>query len=234
MKKLLVGCLFFFLIAGIAGAIGTYFFVIKPVRTIIAEVSHFTEWEGRVSNNETFQEPENGQLTSAQVERFVAVQRAIDAHLEPHFDDISRVAEEGKDLVDMSDVTQIIQSLKEVRRLISIAADARDVQVNALNQHRFSVAEYRWMQQQILAAAYPGVDANLLEQIASAGGSIDPATFGAPTGSAPDEAEGETAPSETAPTLAAADDPTLRHNLQLMEPYTEELARWARYWFISF
>lgn len=159
MKKFAVGCLIALGLLFLVGGIGLYFAyerVFKPgleVAGSVKELSRLTELERQVQNADEFSAPANGELTQPMVERFVKVQQRMEERLGTKMtalktkrDQIDRSFSGESQQVTFRDVAS------GLRDLTSVLLDAKAVQVEALNQEKFSVKEYEWVRDQMYAA----------------------------------------------------------------------------------
>ena len=181
MKKILVGCLIVFVIAlaglGVAG-----FYAFRWARPMIESTSNYLDRAremsrlgDRIANRSTYAAPENGQLTSTQVERFVAVQTRVRDELGTRWSDIEtksaqlreKTRENQRDLT-FAEFTAVFSDLG------GIYLEARRAQVNALNVQKFSDAEYTWVRRRVYEAAgmeiAGGIDMSKIEALAREGG----------------------------------------------------------------
>ncbi len=156
MKKLAIGC-GILLVVGLVGAAVVTYFVVNKVKSTVAEFAALGEVpaiERRVRNTATFTPPESGELTEAQVARYVKVQQHVRALLGSRFDEFkTKYAEVSKrmdkDQGTVFDAPAVIAAYRDLARTY---VDAKKAQVEALNTSNFSSSEYRWVRQQAYAA----------------------------------------------------------------------------------
>jgi hypothetical protein len=156
MKKLAIGCGILLVVLLVGGAVATHF-IYKKVKSTVAEFSALGEIpaiERTVRNSATFSPPESGELTQAQVARFVKVQEQVRALLGSRFDEfktkyaeLSKRMDKGEGTV--FDATAVLGAYKDLARTY---LDAKKAQVDALNASNFSLSEYHWVRQQAYAA----------------------------------------------------------------------------------
>jgi len=179
VKKILAGCLVVVAIALVGfGVAGFYAYrIAKPMLQnagdYVARARELSRLGDRVSNKTQYEPPANGELTQAQVERFLAVQTRVRSELGAKWDAIEqksteiRNKTEGNQHLSFSDVTSIFSDLA------NIYTDARRVQVTALNTQRFSDAEYAWVRRRVWEAAgmhvARGIDLSAIEELAKQG-----------------------------------------------------------------
>lgn len=156
MKKIAIGCGILLVLLVIGGAIGTYFVVNKVKSTVeeFASLASVPDIEREITNRAGFAAPPSGELSDEQVSRYIRVQEHMRTHLGVRFDelnskyqDLSRRmnAQQGSVL----DAPEIIGAYRDLAKTY---VDAKRAQVQALNQHGFSLNEYRWVRQQAYAA----------------------------------------------------------------------------------
>jgi hypothetical protein len=156
MKKVLIVCLVLFLLIGAAAISAGYFFIYKPAKQYIAtftQLQVLPKLEADVKNQATYIAPNNGELTTAQVQRFLDTQQAIRAHLGQRVDQIGakyRWLEKSADSKERPPVSELVGALKEMAGLI---VEAKRAQVDALNQQHFSVSEYEWTRARVYEAS---------------------------------------------------------------------------------
>jgi hypothetical protein len=153
VKKLALGCAGVLLVTMVAGAVGMYYVYQKARSTFsaFAEFSTIPDLERQVRNRAAFTPPGSGELTAAQVERFVAVQDRVRAELGQRFGEIEkkyRALSERRDAT----VLDVPQLLAAYRDLASAYMEAKRAQIDALNAAGLSLEEYRWVRNQAYAA----------------------------------------------------------------------------------
>ena len=180
MKKILGGCLIVAIIAMIGfGVAGYYAYraakpMIDSAGDYIARAREMVSIGDRINNKMPFEPPVTGELTAAQVDRFVAVQGRVRSdmgdrwgQIEAKSAEIQRRAQNNKTDLSMSEVASVFSDLA------NIYIEARKVQVNALNVHKFSDDEYSWVRRRIYEAAgvqlAHGIDMSRIEEIARSG-----------------------------------------------------------------
>jgi hypothetical protein len=179
LKKVLTGCLIVVVVALIGfGVAGYYAYriarpMIDGAGDYLAKAREMSQLGDRVVNRAPYIPPKNGELTQAQVERFLAVQTRVRSELDKQWAEIeTRSAEiqkkaEGGDHLSLSEVTGIF------RDLAGTYIDARRAQVVALNTQKFSDAEYSWVRRRVWEAAgmdlASGMDMSAIEDLARQG-----------------------------------------------------------------
>jgi hypothetical protein len=176
MKKILTGCLIVAVIALIGfGVAGFYAYrlarpMIDSAGDYMARAGEIARLGDRVVNKQPYVPPANGELTSGQVERFLAVQTRVRDELGDRWSEIEtkaadvRQKTEGKDTLSLSEVTGIFSDIA------GLYVEARRAQVNALNVQRFSDGEYGWVKRRVYEAAgvhiADGLDFSAIEDLA--------------------------------------------------------------------
>jgi hypothetical protein len=176
MKKVVLGCLIVLVIAifGFAAA-GYYAYrwarpMIQSTADYLDRARELSRLGDRVNNKSPYSPPASGALTQAQVDRFLAVQARVRDEMGARWGEIERKSAEirektkdGRELT-FSEFTTVFSDLA------GIYMDARREQVNALNVHKFSDAEYHWVRLRVYEAAgmeiTNGIDVSKLEQLA--------------------------------------------------------------------
>lgn len=161
MKKLAIGCGILLLLAAVAGGFAAYW-VYNKGKQIYSEASQYVssfaelgraaELDAQVTNQAAFTPPADGTLTQGQIDRFIKLQQETRTALGTRFDQIkaryerlSTQAEGGQ-----PSVTEGLAALKELAGLV---LDVKKIHVASLNAQQMSTAEYRWLRDQIYAAA---------------------------------------------------------------------------------
>lgn len=156
MKKLAVGCGILLVLLLVGGAVAAYI-VYSKVKSTVAEFAALGEIpaiERGVRNTETFSPPPSGELTEAQVARYVKVQQDVRSLLGARFDQFQTKYAELSKRMDKNqgtalDAPSVIAAYRDLARTF---VDAKKAQVEALNRAAFSLSEYRWVRQQAYAA----------------------------------------------------------------------------------
>jgi len=179
MKKILGGCLVVVVVAmiGLGVALFYAYRVAKPMiesaGDYLTRAKQMSELADRVSNKTPYVPPGNGELTQQQVERFIAVQGRVRDELGDRWAEIETKSAEirkktaGNHELSLSEITGIFKDLANVY------VEARRVQVNALNIHKFSDGEYTWVRRRVYEAAgveiASGIDMSAIENLAREG-----------------------------------------------------------------
>lgn len=156
MKKIAIGCGVIAIVALIAAAVATYF-VVSKVQSTVAEftvLGEIPEIERGVRNTDAFTPPATGELTEAQVARFVTVQDQVRslvgtrfAEFEAKYKDLSERM--NRDRGSVFDAPAVIGAYRDLAQTF---VEAKRAQVTALNAAGLSLDEYRWIRSQAYAA----------------------------------------------------------------------------------
>jgi hypothetical protein len=167
MKKLAIGCAILVLVVAVGGAIGSYVIYHKVSSTVkgFAELRKVPELERSVRNQRPYVPPASGEITAAQLQRFIRVQQAVrdrigaqGAMMEKRYHDLL-----AKKEATALDAPELISAYKD---LAVGYVEGKRVQVEALNDAGFSLEEYRWIRNQSYAAlGMPMMDFDVAKMI---------------------------------------------------------------------
>jgi hypothetical protein len=180
MKKLLGGCLIVIVLVFVGlGVAGYYAYraakpMIDSAGDYVTRAREMVSIGDRITNKAPFVPPINGELTASQVDRFIAVQGRVRSdmgdrwgQIEAKSAEIQRRTENNKTDLSLNEVASVFSDLA------NIYIEARRVQVNALNVHKFSDDEYSWVRRRVYEAAgvelARGIDMSRIEEIARSG-----------------------------------------------------------------
>jgi hypothetical protein len=161
MKKFLIGCLAVIVVLSLAGGFLAYRFVYRPAQQLIKSAEKFgqiTELEKQVQNLDQFSIPSDTLLSQTQVERFMQVQTQMREGLKGKLDQLES---KYKDLETKQDNLNIMQTLQGYGDVLNLIIEAKKAQVAALNAQGFSLGEYKWVKEQVMAASgipFAGID----------------------------------------------------------------------------
>jgi hypothetical protein len=177
MKKILAGCLVVLVIAMIGFGVAA-FYAYRAMKPVIDNASSYmdkareiTRLGDEIKIKSPYQPPANGELTPAQVERFLAVQTRVRSDLSDHWDQVEKKAAEIKAKADANRKDWTLAEFTSVFTDIgTIYLAGRKSQVNALNVQRFSEEEYEWVRMRVYEAAgvelVGGIDLSKVEGLA--------------------------------------------------------------------
>ena len=179
MKKILTGCLIVLVIALIGfGVAGYYAYrfarpMLESAGDYVSRAGELSQLGDRVANKAPYVPPKNGELTAAQVDRFVAVQTRVRSELDNRWAEVELKAAEirrktaGNQTLSFADLRNMFSDVA------NIYIEARRAQVGALNIHKFSDGEYAWVKHRVYEAAgmevASGLDFSALEDLAREG-----------------------------------------------------------------
>ena len=177
MKKLLAGCLIILVIALIGfGVAGYYAYrwaqpMIENAGDYVERARQMARLGDRVQNRAPYVPPASGELTASQVDRFVAVQTRVRDELGARWTEIETKSAEIREKTQNNQRELTFAEFTSVLSDISnIYTEARRAQVDALNMHKLSDAEYTWVRNRIYEAAgmevASGIDMSKIEALA--------------------------------------------------------------------
>ena len=160
MKKILAGCLIVLVVATIGFAAAGYY-AYRAMRPVIDNASTYMDKAREVAKlgeeikiKTPYEPPANGELTQAQVERFIAVQSRVRSELGDRWGQIEKKSKELHAKADAKRNDWTIGEFTSVfSDIASIWVEARKSQVTALNIQRFSEGEYEWVRRRVYEAA---------------------------------------------------------------------------------
>lgn len=166
-KKIALGCLGVALVVLIGGGYLTYTFVYKPVMGSMESLQQVHQQNEQIENQSTYSEPADGELTETQVERFVAVQKQIQTGVENRLTEFQQKYEQLDSELQNREPT-IREIMNAWGDIMGLYTDAKQIQVEALNDHDFSLEEYRFVQQRFYQALGVELFAYNIDEIAAA------------------------------------------------------------------
>jgi hypothetical protein len=160
MKKLLIGCLVLAVVLAVTAGAASYYLYRKVDSTIsgFKELGTVPALERSVRNKTPFTPPASGELTGAQLDRYLAVQQQVRARLGAGAAEIEQKYKTllAKDSATIVDAPAIISAYRDLAKTY---VEAKRAQVAALNDAGLSLDEYRWVRRQ----AYAGIGIPLME-----------------------------------------------------------------------
>ncbi|MFO7544879.1 MAG: hypothetical protein R6W77_05230 [Trueperaceae bacterium] len=152
-RPFLVGCLVVVLGVVVVGGVLAYTYLVRPAMGAVGaarDLARIEQIENRVRDKSTFRAPSDGELTEAQVERYVAAARQIVDDLEGQVNELDARYQQIEAQDRNPGLRELASAYGDILRLI---VDAKEAQVEALNAHGFSLAEYAWVRNQVIRAA---------------------------------------------------------------------------------
>lgn len=177
MKKILAGCLIVLVIAVIGVGVAA-FYAYRAMKPVIDNASTYMDKAREVARlgenikiKTPYQPPKSGELTPAQVERFLAVQARVRSDLDSQWAQVEKKSAEIKARAGGKSSDWTLAEFTSVFSDIgNIYLAGRKSQVNALNVQRFSEAEYEWVRKRVYEAAgvelAGGMDLSTIEGLA--------------------------------------------------------------------
>lgn len=170
-KKIALGCLGVFLIVVVGGGFWGYHSFVKPmmgnVTAIQASAQDINEKNNQIRNRSSYSPPQTGELTENQVDQFVSVQQEIRHGLENVLTEFQEKYDELGQTWEERDPT-FREMMNVGGDLLGLYSDAKQVQVDALNNAGFSLEEYRYVQQSFYQALGVELFSYNIDQIARA------------------------------------------------------------------
>lgn len=157
MGKFLIGCLVVLVLIVGGGATVGYFMFLKPGVDFAADVVRFGEEFQRldrsIEDRSPHIPPADGRVSEQQFERFLAAQRRIRDRMETRLEELRDKYETLQAELDEQDAEPTIRQMAEAYRdLGDLLLEAKRAQVDAINRHEFSLAEYTWVRNQVYRA----------------------------------------------------------------------------------
>ncbi len=160
MKKILVGCLIVFAIAVVGlGVAGYYAYraarpMLDSAADYVARARELATLSDQVKVQTPYPPPTNGQLTAAQLDRFLAVQTRVRSELGDRWTEFENKSEALRKKAGESNPDWSFSDISTVfSGFTSIYLQARKAHVNALNVHKFSDEEFSWVRLRVYEAA---------------------------------------------------------------------------------
>jgi hypothetical protein len=217
MRKFALGCVVGLVLLGLVVGVAAYV-VWRAASPVVEQVSNVTEGlrrlgdvsaiERDLANTAPYTGPESGELTDAQVARFLRVQTAVKSALGARADafaakykELSRTLPDGT--VTVPSLPQVLGGLSD---LSTLYLDAWRAQVEAMNTQRFSREEFSWVRSRVYQAAgldairYDARDLERVIRAMTAGKEVEP------------------------PQVRLPDAP--ERNKALVRPYRDQVATW--------
>jgi uncharacterized Zn finger protein len=172
-KKVIIGCLVGFLVVAIIVGVVLYFYVIRPGMEYLAgvqEMAQVAELDKNIENQDLYTPPADELLTRDQVDRFLRVQSHMETTLGTRGEELKQKYDRFSNGQEPN-FAEILQMLKDLGSLIR---EAKEIQVEGLNQEDFSIEEYRWVRNQIYSALGANITNLNLEKIVEAVQNQDP------------------------------------------------------------
>lgn len=157
MKNFAIGCFAVLLIAAVAGGGIAYFKVIKPGMEMAGSFmklgEEFESLNKQVDNTRNFAPPGDNLLDEDQLQRFLAAQQQIEQRMAGRFEELKAKYEDLESKLKADGSTAGLGDiLGAYGDLGGLLIDGKRAQVEALNDHGFSLGEYAWVRDQAYRA----------------------------------------------------------------------------------
>ena len=180
MKKLVIGCLIVLVIAGFGFAAAGYYAyrwaqpMIQGTADYLDRARELSRLSDRVANKSPYVPPPDRELSQSQVDRFLAVQTRVRDELGARWAEVEKKSAEIREKTRNGAELTFSEFTTMFSDLANIYLDARREQINALNVHKLSDAEYWWVRLRIYEAAgieiTNGMDVSKIEQLVNDNG----------------------------------------------------------------
>ena len=201
MKKVGVGCAVALGMVSLLVVVGARF-AIHRFQGFVGGVQQFAEisqLDDRVTNRRPYRPEADQPLDETQIARYVGIQRAMLSQLGARVQELEAKYQQLSDERGDRD-----PSLREVmgawQDMVDLVVEAKQAQVDALNEENMSLEEYAWIRKQVLSTLGHGFGAFDLSRVVGEGD--EPQLPDAP-------------PSEVR-----------QQNLELLEPYLDDADDW--------
>ena len=170
MKKIAIGCGIVLVVVAIAVGVGSWYAIHKVKETFagFADLAKVPDIEKGVTSTTPFSPPDSGEMTQAQVTRFLAVQDHVKQTLGTRYKELDAKYKALSERINKKQDTALDfpEVVAAYRDLASMYVEAKRAQVDALNQNSFSLSEYKWVRKQAyLAVGMPVMDFDVSEVI---------------------------------------------------------------------
>ncbi len=157
MKNFAIGCFVVLLVAAVAGGGITYFKFIKPGMEMAGSYmklgEEFESLNKQINNRRSFEPSSDKFLDEAQLQRFLAAQQQIEQQMAGRFEELKDKYDNlDKKLKQDGSTAGLGDILGAYGDLGGLLIDGKRAQVNALNDHGFSLGEYAWVRDQAYRA----------------------------------------------------------------------------------
>lgn len=166
-KKIALGCLGVTLLLVIGGGFIGYQYFVKPMMSGISSLQNIHELNTQIEDRSTYTPPADDELRKNQVDRFVAAQQDMHSALEERLTELQKKYEsmEGEWENREPSVREMMNAWEDI---IETYTDAKEIQINTLNEHGFSLEEYRYVQQSFYQALGVELFSYNIDEIAKA------------------------------------------------------------------
>jgi hypothetical protein len=170
-KKIALGCLVVFLVVVIGGGYWGYTSFLKPVVSNLGSIQNsaqqINEKNNQIRNQSSYTPPQSGEITPRQVDNFVSIQQEIRRGLENVLGEFQEKYDELGQQWEQREPT-FREMMNVGGDLLAMYSDAKQVQVDAINNAGLSLEEYRFVQQSFYHALGVELFSYNIDQIARA------------------------------------------------------------------
>lgn len=160
MKNFAIGCAAVLVILTVAG-VGVIWFKfgddisagIDAVQGVAKLAPQFEELNESIENRAAYAPPADGELSEDAFQRFLAAQRQMRTELEGRLEELQSKYEALEQEIDESGgQAGVSDMMGAYGDLADLLVDAKRAQVEAMNDHNFSLQEYNWVRDQVYRA----------------------------------------------------------------------------------
>jgi hypothetical protein len=180
MKKVLAGCAIVLAIAAVGFVVVGYVAyrwaqpMIQDTANYLDRARELSRLSDRVANKSPYVPPASGELTKSQIDRYLEVQSRVHDELGARWAEIEKKSAEIREKTRDGRELTFTEFTTVLSDFAGLYTEARRAQVNALNAHKFSDAEYTWVRLRVYEAAgmeiANGIDVAKIEQMAADNG----------------------------------------------------------------
>ena len=160
MKNFAIGCAAVLVILTVGG-VGVVWFKfgddisagIDAVQGVAKLAPQFEELNDSIENRASYAPPADGELSEDAFQRFLAAQRQMRTELEGRLEELQSKYEALEQKIDeRGGQAGISDMMGAYGDLADLLVDAKRAQVEAINDHDFSLQEYNWVRDQVYRA----------------------------------------------------------------------------------
>jgi len=160
MKNFAIGCAAVLVILTVGG-VGVVWFKfgddisagIDAVQGVAKLAPQFEELNDSIENRASYAPPADGELSEDAFQRFLAAQRQMRTELEGRLEELQSKYEALEQEIDeRGGQAGISDMMGAYGDLADLLVDAKRAQVEAINDHDFSLQEYNWVRDQVYRA----------------------------------------------------------------------------------
>ena len=206
MKKVLIGCAGVAVVLMIAVGIGGYF-VFNAARGYIEGfvelAERVPELNAQVVDQSAYAAPADAGLSADQIERYMGVQQTMTEALGARYRTMEAQYAEWDEMRKGGREPGLREIMQAWQDMLALIIDAKQAQVQGLNEQDFSLAEYHWVREQVLLSLGHGFIQWNVDELVQNPGEV-----------------GETAPARLPP------PEVLEENRALLQAHEETMEQW--------